>query len=176
MRCGSVEATSRSTSAGVSMNVPPCGWKHDWVAKCGRLVGDGVDERHERLPACIGEDRRPRLARSTCCRVAIGGSVDRQAQDLAFAVVQQPQPLLGDRQRVAGRAVDGRRDRDVDLGEAQTPLAQGVPKGGTLWKAVAELGALVPDPRDLIEDRHRVGAVARGAIGVAPEHGRGPDR
>ncbi len=76
----------------------------------------------------------------------------------------------------AGRAVDGRRDRDVDLGEAQTPLAQGVPEGGTLWKAVAELRALVPDPRDLIEDRHRVGAVARGAIGVAPEHGRGPDR
>ena len=158
------------------MNVPPCGWKTTGWPSAAGPVGDGVDDRDERLPAGICEDRRARLVRPTRWRVAIGGSVDRQAQDLALPVVQEAQPLLGDGQRVGSWAVDGRRDRDVDLGEAQPPLAEGFPECGALGKAVAELGALVPDPRDLIEDRQRIGAVARGTIGVAPEHGRGPDR
>ena len=98
------------------MNVPPCGWKTTGgPARSARSAMAWMTSTSDSQPASVrtgvpGSSARPAAA------IAIGGSVDRQAQHLALAVVQEAQPLLGDGQRVGSRAVDaspgsGRRPR-----------------------------------------------------------------
>ena len=56
-------------------------------------------------------------------------------------------------------------------------LGERVAQGLTLREPDAKLGALVPGPGDLVEDRRGVGAVAQvGEVDVVPEDRHGPDR
>ena len=64
--------------------------------------------------------RRPARRRSRS-----GRAVEGDAQDLAAAISRRPAVRGASARRLGGRAVDGRRDRGVDLGQAQAAAGQG---------------------------------------------------
>ena len=111
------------------MNVRAVRMEGDRVPERRRVVGDVVEEVDQRVPARIGEHRRAGSRRHDPPAASRSGDLSqRDAQDLPAAVAQQAEPFDRDVQGFGGRPVDGRGQRDVDLGQAQVAPRQLVAK------------------------------------------------
>ena len=159
------------------MYVPACGWNAR--RRPAALVSSASVRRTSVSSAQAASDscgvpsvpaRPARASRS-------GDPSRAHAQDVAGAFDQQPQPLAADRERILSEAGGAGRQRGIDLGEPEVAPCQERTQFGALRQAVVELGALVPDARDLAEDRDRVGGRrASVGCGVMPQDRDRPDR
>ena len=161
------------------MNVPAWGWKATrWPAATASAARSWTDRRGARPsrrrsgPGCRARPpgrRAPRgraTGRGRCVRTSPPPSWSRRSRSRADrrsrrASVRRPSP--GSTRRP--RPVAGRRSASA----SRSALA--------LREADAELGALVPGPGDLVEDRQRVRAVPQvGEVDVVPQDRHRPDR
>ena len=162
-RSGRWSATRRSTSAGVSTNVPACGWNA--IRRAGR---DGLRrERVEQLRRVRPSRRRSargvpgssaRPAQASRVRRAVEGDAraPRRRRRRGGASARGPAG-----QRIARRSVDRRRNDSVDLGEAEAARGEGLAQRVALGEADAELGA-----RRTRSGRSRRGSSARRSRGA----------
>ena len=166
---------SMDLGGGLDEGAPVRVERHRVAPRVGAL-GDGLDHAGEGRPTRCAELGRARRHRPPGRLVAARRRVQGQAQHLAAGRMEQAQPLGGDLEGVVGGSVDGGRQGDVDLGEAQPTTRELVAQVIAVREAALMLGALEPDPGDLVEDGRGVGRQAVVAVGVGPQHGDRPDR